>query len=211
MVTQSLSNILCEVFFMNIFKELKRGYFIGAILYIVLGVILLFFPQTTLLTICYAIAAILGIVGIGYIIAYIKSDILRNYQQNNLVVGLTFSVIAVFILLKTELIISLLPIFLGLAIIISSIIKLQHALDLMRVKFAGWWGVLLIALSSAVFGLVLIAYPFAAATTMVRMIGISTIWSGLTDIATGVLFLRKIKEAKQVMNAVDGEAREIDS
>lgn len=195
---------------MNIFKELKRSYFIGAILYILLGVVLLFFPQTTLLTICYAFAVILGIIGVGYIITYIKSDTLKNYQRNDFVVGLSFFVIAVFIALKTELIISLLPVLLGLAIIISSIVKLQHALDLMRVKFAGWWGVLLVSVSSAAFGLVLIAYPFAAAATMVRVIGIAAIWNGMTDVVTGILFLQKIKEAKQVMEAVDVEAREID-
>lgn len=195
---------------MNIFKELKRGYFIGAILYILLGVVLLFFPQTTLLTICYAFACILGIVGIGYIATYIRSDTLKTYQRNDFVIGLTYLVLAVFVAMKTEIIISLLPILLGLAIIISSIVKLQHALDLMRVKFTGWWCVLLIAISSTIFGLYLVIHPFTAATTMVRVIGIAAIWNGITDIGTGILFLKKIKEAIQVMGAIDSEAEEID-
>lgn len=195
---------------MNIFKELKRIYFIGAILYILLGIVLLFFPQTTLLTICYALAVILAIVGIGYIVTYTKNDVLRTYQRNDLVIGLSFLVGAVFVAFKTELIISILPILLGLAIIVSSIIKLQHAIDLMRVKFTGWWGVLLVAILSGAFGLVLVIHPFAAATTMVRVIGIAAAWNGLTDIVTGILFLRKIKEAKQAMGAIDADAKEID-
>ncbi len=195
---------------MSIFKELKRIYFVGAILYILLGIVLLFFPQTTLLTICYAFALILGIVGIGYIFTYIRSDTLKTYQRNDFVVGLTYLVLAVFVALKTELIISLLPVLLGMAIIISSIVKLQHALDLMRVKFNNWWTVLLIAISSAAIGLYLVIHPFSAATTMVRVIGIAAIWNGITDIGTGVLFLKKIKEAIQVMGAVDSEAKEID-
>lgn len=195
---------------MNIFKELKKIYFVGAILFILLGIVLLFFPQTTLLTICYAFALILGIVGIGYIFTYIKSDTLKTYQRNDFVTGLTYLVLAVFVSLKTELIISLLPVLLGLAIIISSIVKLQHAFDLMRVKFTGWWSVLLISLSSAAIGLYLVIHPFAAATTMVRVIGIAAIWNGITDIGTGILFLKKIKEAIQVMGAIDSEAKELD-
>lgn len=194
---------------MNIFKELKKGYFIGAILYILLGIVLLFFPQTTLLTICYAFALILGIAGVGYIVTYIRSDTLKTYQRNDFVVGLTYLVLAAFVACKTEIIISLLPVLLGLAIIISSIVKLQHALDLMRVKFTNWWLVLLIAISSAAIGLYLIIHPFAAANTMVRVIGIATIWNGITDIGTGILFLKKIKEAIQDIEAIDGEAKDI--
>lgn len=205
-----VANILCEVFMMSIFKELKKIYFVGAILSILLGIVLLFFPQTTLLTICYAFALILGVVGIGYIFTYIKSDTLKTYQRNDFVVGLTYLVLAVFVSLKTELVISLLPILLGLSIIISSIVKLQHAFDLMRVKFNGWWWVLLIAVSSAAIGLYLVVHPFTAAATMVRVIGIAAIWNGVADIGTGILFLKKIKEAIQVMGAIDSEAEEID-
>lgn len=195
---------------MSIFKELKRVYFIGAILYIILGIVLLFFPQTTLLTICYAFACILGVVGIGYIVTYIRSNTLKTYQRNDFVIGLTYLILAIFIALKTEIIISLLPILIGLAFLISSIVKLQHALDLMQVKFHGWWVVLLIAISSAALGLYLIIHPFAAAATMVRMIGIAAIWNGITDIGTGILFLRKIKEAIQAETAIDSEAKELD-
>ena len=192
---------------MSIFKELKKIYFIGAILSIVLGIVLLFFPQTTLLTICYAFAFILAIVGVGYIFTYIKSDTLKTYQRNDFVVGLTYLVLAIFVSLKTELIISLLPVLLGLAIII---VKLQHAFDLMRVKFSNWWSILLIAISSAAIGLYLVIHPFSAAATMVRVIGIAAIWNGIADIGTGILFLKKIKEAIQVTEAIDSEAKELD-
>ena len=195
---------------MSIFKELKKIYFIGAILSIVLGIVLLFFPQTTLLTICYAFAFILAIVGVGYIFTYIKSDTLKTYQRNDFVVGLPYLVLAIFVSLKTELIISLLPVLLGLAIIISSIVKLQHAFDLMRVKFSNWWSILLIAISSAAIGLYLVIHPFSAAATMVRVIGIAAIWNGIADIGTGILFLKKIKEAIQVTEAIDSEAKELD-
>ena len=195
---------------MSIFKELKKIYFIGAILSIVLGIVLLFFPQTTLLTICYAFAFILAIVGVGYIFTYIKSDTLKTYQRNDFVVGLTYLVLAIFVSLKTELIISLLPVLLGLAIIISSIVKLQHAFDLMRVKFSNWWSILLIAISSTAIGLYLVIHPFSAAATMVRVIGIAAIWNGIADIGTGILFLKKIKEAIQVTEAIDSEAKELD-
>ena len=80
----------------------------------------------------------------------------------------------------------------------------------MRVKFTGWWTVLLISLSSAAIGLYLVIHPFAAATTMVRVIGIAAIWNGITDIGTGILFLKKIKEAIQVMGAIDSEAKDLD-
>lgn len=195
---------------MNIFKELKRTYFVGAILYVLLGIVLLFFPQTTLLTICYAFACILGIVGAGYIITYIRNDTLKTYQRNDFAVGLTYLALSVFIAFKTEIVISFLPILLGLAFLISSIIKLQHALDLMQVKFKNWWIVLLIAVSSAALGLYLVIHPFAAAAAMVRVIGIAAIWNGITDIGTGVLFLKKIKAAIQAATAIDSEAKELD-
>lgn len=195
---------------MDILKKLKRGYFIGATLYLLLGIVLLFMPQTTLRTICYAFAVILGIVGVGYLITYIKNDTLKTYQRNDFVVGLSFLVGAFLVFYKTELIISIFPFLLGIAILISSIIKLQHALDLMRVHFAGWWGILIVAILSSVFGIILITYPFRAAATLVRVIGISCIWNGVTDMFTKILFFRKIHQIKQEHDAIDADAREID-
>lgn len=182
---------------MQFIKEMKKTFFISAVLYVILGIFLLFFPETSAKTICYAFAVILIIFGVGYLVSYFTKDLLENYLKNDLVTGLVTISIAIFIFIRVEIVLSLLPVILGLVVLISSIIKLQHAIDLFRIHYSGWWIILIVSLLSIALSILLLSDPFTAATTMVMVIGFVLIWSGLTDIFTGLFFIRKMKQLRQ--------------
>lgn len=186
----------------TLLKELKSKYFIGAILYTLFGVFLLFFPRTTTKTICFAFAIILILIGMGYIISYAAKDFMKSYYRYDLVIGLVCISVSIFIFIKVDIILGVIPILLGFIVLINSIVKLQRAVDLIRVHYPLGWLVLVLALLTGIFGVFLMADAFAA-TAMVMIIGVAFIWNGITDIITGICFLRKLKLLKQDLTAVD--------
>lgn len=188
---------------MDILKELKTHYFISTILYTLLGIVLLCFPKITTKTICYAIGVILILVGIGYIISYITKDFSNMYSHYELVIGMSAILGGISIFLFSEMLLSILPVLLGIAVLLSSIIKLQRSFDMLRAKYSRWWIFLIFSLLSAGLGVLLISHPFNSVLITIRVIGAVMIWNGITDIITGVFFIKKIKEFKQDMEAID--------
>ena len=87
--------------------------------------------------------------------------------------------------------------------LLSSIIKLQRSFDMLRAKYSRWWIFLIFSLLSAGLGVLLISHPFKSVLITIRVIGAVMIWNGITDIITGVFFIKKIKEFKQDMEAID--------
>lgn len=188
---------------MDILKELKTHYFISTILYTLLGIVLLCFPGITTKTICFTLAVILILIGIGYIISYIKKDFRNLYNQYDLVIGISAVLGGICIFLFVEMLLSILPIGLGIAVLLSGVMKFQRSLDMMRAKYSRWWIFLILSLLSAGLGVLLILHPFKSVLITVRVIGAVMIWNGITDVITGVFFIKKMKEFKQDMEAID--------
>ncbi len=178
---------------MKVIKEIRWNVMLKGILYIILGIIALALPETMEKTIGYLLGVVLIIAGGISIISYLLRDVRENYYRDDFVFGLVEIVIGIIVLLKVEIIISLIPILFGILVIISGCTKLQDAVDMKRMNYAGWIAMLILALINIVLGLVLIFNPFAAAELMFRVIGIGLIFSGITDCAAALYFARRMR------------------
>lgn len=175
-------------------KKMKMNTFLVSLLYVMLGVIMMFFPKTTMETICYIFAGILILIGIVYTIFYFGRNIVDSYYRYDLVYGLVTILCGVLIIVKVDLLINLIPIVMGILIFGNGIIKLQHAIDLKRVDFSGWFYVLIFSLLCITIGTVLIFQPAFIAETVTMIIGISFAFSGVTDLVTLFLISKKMKD-----------------
>ncbi|MCD7836646.1 MAG: DUF308 domain-containing protein [Lachnospiraceae bacterium] len=178
---------------MKVIKEIRWNVMLKGILYIILGIIALALPETMEKTIGYLLGVVLIIAGGISIISYLLRDVRENYYRDDFVFGLVEIVIGIIVLLKVEIIISLIPILFGILVIISGCTKLQDAVDMKRMNYAGWIAMLILALINIVLGLVLIFNPFAAVELMFRVIGIGLIFSGITDCAAALYFARRMR------------------
>lgn len=174
-------------------KNVRKNYLLASIFYILLGIVLVIMPETTTKTIWYSFGAIMVVVGVVYTINYFTRETVPNTIKYDLVIGLIGIVIGLFTFIKVNVVISIIPVILGFAIVITGIIKLQNALDLKRIGYARWNIILIFALINIVFGIVLLANPFASAKILVILIGIGLMFSGVTDIASNVIFTSQLK------------------
>jgi uncharacterized membrane protein HdeD (DUF308 family) len=194
---------------MKVFKELKWDALLKGILYILLGVVALVVPETMEKTLGYLLGIILIIAGGVSIIGYLLREAHENYYRNDFVYGLAGIVIGIIVLLKVEIIISLIPLMLGVLVTVSGCAKLQDVIDMKRMNYGNWIVMLLLAFVNLVLGLLLIFNPFEAASLLFRIIGIGLIFSGVTDCITTVYFAKKIKDYVQKTKPVDSTFEEI--
>lgn len=178
---------------MNILKSLKINALASAILYVILGLAFILWPDFVTTSITVILGVALVIAGIVYIIDYFRRwDI--EYKSNGLAIGILLLFAALFLFLQSNIIVAAIPVLLGFAVIISGTIKLQNAIVLNKAKDPLWKYVLILALVCFALGIVFIINPFATTRVLIIVIGVGLLLSGLTDIAIILLMSRKAKE-----------------
>lgn len=190
---------------MKTLKKIKWNVIISSVIYVALGVILLLWPEKMARNICYVIGVIAVAVGIVNLIDYIRKDYSVDAYRYNLVYGLVFILFGVFVFVKVDTVVSIIPFLLGFAVTISGLLKLQNAVDLVRMKYKGWGAVMIVSILNIAFGVVLIMNPFDSAMILFICIGIGMIYSGVSDLIATIMLSRSIKSVGRELQKANEE------
>ena len=165
-------------------KDMKKQFTLTAIFSILLGLVLVIWPDATKMAVSYLIGAALVVLGVIQVVRYFVYEVRLDLFRYDFVSGLILLGVGVFLLMRPEIIVGFLPVLLGMAIVIDGAVKIQQSMDLLRVGYRHWWLVLLLAVLALAAGVVLLVNPFEAASTLVLMIGIVLIYDGVSDLWT---------------------------
>lgn len=163
-------------------KKVHWDMLLTSIICILLGGVLIFFPQAVNEMIVYVLAAAMFIFSIVELYNYFKKDVKQNFYRNDLVFAVVALVVGIIVLAKRHAVIELVPIVLGAFIIVSGIKKLQNGLDLIRLKIDGWKSLLVLAAVNIIFGIIMVVCSSQTATTITVLIGVGLVFSGATDL-----------------------------
>lgn len=167
-------------------KSIRNSLVFTSVLYIILGVILMAFPDSSLNLAC----ALIGVVTLAYAGVRIVSYFQNGGAYSNrfdLFLGVLLAVIGVFLLLCPQFIVSLIPIALGIYIVVDSFAAMKKALDMKALGFEKWWVSFLVALLLTVFGAVMIFNPFGTMASLVVFIGWGFIFDGVYTLVNTIV------------------------
>ena len=174
-------------------NSINKSVFVIPVVYIILGLVMVIFPQTTMKTFCLSLGAIAAVLGIVSLISYFSRDAVDFVYRYDFVNGVLLILLGLLFIVKMELITELIPIMLGVMILANGVMKLQHAIDLKRIGFNGWLYVLVFSLLSLLVGVVCVLQPGFIAAILVILMGISFLFCGLTDFITLFFLSRRLK------------------
>ncbi len=193
----------------NLLKSIKVNILGSAVLCIVLGIILVVYPNTSLTIVCRAVGVIVLITGLGMIISYLRSETKGVLAKTGLVFGSILAIVGGFIILRPLGIISIIPIVFGILLIYHGLANMNQALELRQYKDNRWWLPVAIAASTIVLGIVIMNNPFGTIGVLMRIIGACLIYDGLTNtmlvgrFVKSIRNFRKLEEAEGAMSAED--------
>lgn len=162
-------------------RYVKSGMMLMSIAYIVLGLMLLIMPETSLLWICYAFGVVVLITGIVCLIQYARIRGTGFTAPFMLVGGVITAGLGLFTLAKPQVVASFLPVVFGIFIVVDGCSRIGSAIDLAKRKGEKWWMLLLFSIVSIALGALLIWHPFGAAVSVVMLCGILLIVEGCVE------------------------------
>ena len=163
-------------------KTYKTWAIVLAVVTMVLGLVMVFWPGISAVAICYLMGAVCIAAGIYEIIRYFDLGLIGVLFRYDLFLGIMSVLAGVLLLLHPNGALVILPVILGFYIILASVFSIQISTEARHFGFSGWWGALLLGIAGAVFGVLMIFDPFKGAKALMIFTGISLLVTGVESI-----------------------------
>lgn len=183
---------------MNFIRSIKVNLLSSAILCVILGIVLVAYPDTSMTLVCRAVGVIVLITGLGLVFGYLKSGKEHWYGKIELVFGTILVIVGGFLILRPLGLISIIPIIFGILFIYHGLANMRQAMELRQYKDKGWWLPVLIAATTVLLGIFIINYPIRTMDIIMRVIGACLIYDGLANTVLVGRFVRSIRNFRKL-------------
>ncbi|MBE5843447.1 MAG: hypothetical protein E7302_04595 [Butyrivibrio sp.] len=193
---------------MSFFFNLKTNFLVDAILLIVVGLVLIFLPGTTLALLTKVLGGLVVFAGVAAIISGIfskKKNVLT--KNSSLVAGIIIAVVGMWILMNPTFFESIIPVIAGVIVLISGLGNLGEALSLGKSNYGNWWIALILAVLTILVGAFLLFRPLTAMAYVVQIIGGALVYNGASNLWI-VSRMHKVEKTIK-KEVIDVESKEV--
>ena len=176
----------------NLMNRFFKSSMITSIFLFVLGGLLLFKSEGTIVTISYVIGAILISLGVVAIIRYVLNGKEKSTELD-ILYGIVTIILGVIVISHPKALASIIPIVLGLCIVFSSSTKLQYAFELKKDNNRLWVMTMVVSIVSTLCGIILIFNPFQGAKLITQVVGIFIMIYAVLDIISTITIKKNVK------------------
>lgn len=192
-------------------KKIKWHMLLLSVIYLALGALLIAAPALTLNAVCYLVGGTVLICGVVQLVRYFTQREALFLAPLTFCFGVLCAAIGLFFIVRSDIVVSILPVLFGLFVIFDSVTRIQNALELRRCQYRNWWTFLLLGVLSIALGVLMIANPFATMETLVMAIGVILAVEGALNLISSLYttvavrrFLRLNPAANAAAEAVTG-------
>ena len=178
----------------NIMAKLLKSSIWSSIALIILGLLLIFYSELTIVSISYGVGGILIAIGAIALIKYISNINKDIKNELDIVYGIGTIILGIIVISNPKAIASIIPFVLGVLIVINSTAKIDYSFKLRKQKNNLWISTLVVSLIALVCGVLLIFNPFAGAEFITKVIGIILVIYAILDIISTIRISKVLKE-----------------
>ena len=183
-------------------KKMKTTLIATSIIYLIVGITMLIFPENVSDFMCYMVAIMFLFFALAGIVLYMKTEIKTAYTSSALILSILIGAFGLYILLNPRSFISFIPLVIGIFLIADSIGKLSAAFDLKKMNYSSWWHMLIVAFLILGFGFLLVFNPFKAVSLSIMVMGGIMIFNSISNIITLYSYSKAAKDGeKKILDA----------
>ena len=190
---------------MKLVRCAKTGNIISGAAFLILGVILMIFPEASLLMLCRAAGIIMLVSGIIRLLGYFSKDLYYLAFQFDFALGILSVLFGAVLIITPSVIVSAIQIFMGAFVLVNGLFAMRTALDSKNFGMKYWWILFIFSAASSLLGFWLIVHPLRSAAAVTSLIGITLLLVGAEKIFVSVytIVTKKAKEDKKYIDISD--------
>ena len=174
----------------------------SSIILFILGLLLFLKPDTVIHVVALILGIFIIVVGIFALLKYFRAEQKNGMIRFNIIYGGVCIVSGLILALTPSAIASILPIVLGIWMIISSLLKIQYALNIKEAGSTSWIPTFTLAMITLVVGILLVINPWRGAQVILQIVGGFLMAYALLDVIASFLLN---KETKTLMKVIDAD------
>lgn len=183
-------------------KNFRKTFPISSVAFILVGLALLLWPEASLRVVCGLFGLVILMKGVGSIYSFLKTEVRGFFSYFGWLFGAAAVALGIFLLIRPQTVVSILPILVGLFVIMDGVMRVQSAFELRAEGYDHWWSLLILALVSVVLGAVMLWNPFGTVELLVMAIGVILMVEGALNLVGYIwaaIQLKGLKKAAQDM------------
>ncbi len=191
----------------NFISKIFKSSILGSIGLIVLGMLLVFQSEATIISISYIIGGILVAIGALAILRFIRNSKEKVKRDLDIVYGIVTIILGIIVIRSPHAIASIIPFIIGFIIIINSATKLQYSFELKKNNNDLWKSTMILAFITTICGLILILNPFKGAEFITKIVGILILIYSILDIISTITIKNTVNKIHNAIeeNIVDAQ------
>lgn len=182
---------------MKYLKKAKETTLITSIIYLLLGLFMIIFPEIVSNSISYVIGALILFFGLTKMISYFNLEYKNFFTGFLLFISLAAIILGIYIIFAPETFISMIPFMIGLVIIVNGIQKISQAFYIKKFQETNVTPLFIYAAILIVLGVLLISNPFGAIQIVIRIIGIFLVIDSIEEYWTMKKYEKIWKDIKK--------------
>lgn len=164
-------------------KRIKYMYSILSLCLVGVGIVLMNSPLKALASVYRFCGVILILLGIVKMIGYFSKDLFQLAFQFDFAIGVIFDVIGIFLLFQTDRMMEIATVCIGIIMLVDALLRIQTTMDAKRFGVKKWWVLLLISLTAAVIGVLLLLMPRKGTAMLIQLVGLNLCINGVLNFA----------------------------
>lgn len=183
------------------FNKIWYGEFASSILFAIIGILLIVWPEQIIKMISTIIGIAIIILGIFGIIRYFRNN--ERTFNFDLMYGIICVIAGALIITNTKVVASFLPVIIGIWMIGNSVIKIQYAMTLKDYNSNNWLTIMIVSVLTLACGILFVFNPFKGATLLTQTLGIALFAYAVVDIVNSCILKKNMKKfSKQVKEEI---------
>ena len=167
----------------SIIQDMKHNYIINAIIMVILGLVLVIWPDILGNILCFILGGALIVMGVFQLIGFVRGERLGFYNKFNMFMGLVLVLLGIWVCANPKVILSIVPVIAGIIILLHGLMDIQYTFDIKKAGSPKWWIGLIAAIITIIFGLILVLKPFTSYKITMVLIGAAMLYDGISDLA----------------------------
>lgn len=183
-------------------RQIKADFLLSSVLCILLGVVFLIWKDGVIDVMGSVFAIMLIVIGVVYLCSFFLNLVTNGMS---VLMGIIVLAVGIWFLIQPSVIMSLIPIVIGVVLLFHGIRALKETVDAKKFGYSSWGVNLALALLSIVFGIICIFDAFSIMEKAIMIVGIILIFNGLSNIWIAVTATHAARDYERRNAAIDVE------
>lgn len=171
----------------------KVGYIVSALALIVLGLMVLLYPQVSMRTFGMILGILMLVFGAVKLVGYFCKDLYRLAFQHDLLGGILLIVLGAALLVRPEAAVEFFCVVFGILTLCDGLLKLRIATNARKFGIRPWWLIIAEGVLSAILGALVIFRPGSGAQALMILFGLTLLCEGLLNLSVALTTVKIIR------------------